>query len=240
MEKISVCMAVYNGEKFITEQIDSILCQIGTNDEIIISDDGCSDATIEIIRSYCDPRIKIVCNKGVHGYTKNFENALRYAKGDIIFLSDQDDVWMPNKVERVLDYLQRYDFVIHDCSVTDADLKVIHESFFEWMQVKSGFLSQMIRMRYLGCCMAFTRKVYERIMPFPPNAKYVEHDAWIASICEAFFRCGKLNEPLIFYRRHGLNTSDGGNGKGYPLWNKLCRRVYRLYYILNRAKTKHE
>ena len=99
--KISVCLATYNGEKYIKEQLDSILPQLSANDEIIISDDNSTDDTINIIRSLNDERIKIYVNK-TKGIVKNFENALNNASGDIIFLSDQDDVWKNDKVKKIL------------------------------------------------------------------------------------------------------------------------------------------
>ena len=88
---ISVCMATYNGEKYLREQVGSILTQLGENDELVVSDDGSTDSTIDILKSYNDPRIKIFINTGRHGVNSNFENALRHADGDYIFLSDQDD-----------------------------------------------------------------------------------------------------------------------------------------------------
>ena len=89
---ISVCMATYNGEKYIQEQIDSILCQLSKDDELVISDDHSTDATCDIIKSYNDRRIKLFLNELAKGVTHNFENALLHSKGDIIFLADQDDV----------------------------------------------------------------------------------------------------------------------------------------------------
>lgn len=100
---ISVCMACYNGQKYIRQQIDSILSQLKENDELIISDDGSKDLTCEIVLSYHDPRIKLLHNTKEHGFIGNFENALRCAKGDIIFLSDQDDVWKKIKFRKSLD-----------------------------------------------------------------------------------------------------------------------------------------
>lgn len=88
---ISVCMATYNGTKYIQEQINSILSQFGENDELVISDDGSKDDTCSIISSYQDSLIKLLFNKGKHGFIGNFENALSQCKGDYIFLSDQDD-----------------------------------------------------------------------------------------------------------------------------------------------------
>ena len=112
-------MATHNGEKFIKEQLDSILCQLSPEDEVVISDDGSTDSTLEIIEGYNDSRIKIYrmthTRKGMksHYYvTMNFENALRQAKGDYIFLCDQDDVWYPHKVERCFEVLKEYDMVL--------------------------------------------------------------------------------------------------------------------------------
>ena len=96
---ISVCIATYNGEKYIKQQLLSILKQIKVNDEIIISDDHSTDKTFNIIKSFNDTRIKFFLNNKGKGYTRNFENALEKAHGDIIFLSDQDDIWIDNKVE---------------------------------------------------------------------------------------------------------------------------------------------
>src|SRR5665647_351760 len=96
---ISVCLTTYNGEKYILEQIQSILCQIGYDDEVIISDDGSTDHTLKILNKQEDHRIIIHHNSNSKGIISNIENALTHAKGDIIFLADQDDVWLPNKVK---------------------------------------------------------------------------------------------------------------------------------------------
>lgn len=96
---ISVCMAAYNGEKYIKDQLSSILKQIGPNDEVVISDDGSKDKTKNIVDSLNDTRIRYVENRNKHGFTHNFENALRLAQGDYIFLADQDDIWLDNKEE---------------------------------------------------------------------------------------------------------------------------------------------
>ena len=125
---ISVCIATYNGEKYIKEQLDSILVQLGEDDEVIIGDDGSTDLTLDIIKSYNDPRIKIYKNS-FKNLILNFESTLEKAKGDYIFLSDQDDVWLPNKVKDSLKDLFKYDVVISNCKVVNKNLDVIHESF---------------------------------------------------------------------------------------------------------------
>ena len=119
---ISVCIATYNGAPYITEQLASICAQLSDNDEIIISDDGSTDSTLDVVRAFGDPRIRIVRNQSQRCYTANFENALRHAQGDYIFICDQDDVWLPNKVETIVHYLcdEGYSIVAHDAIVTDA------------------------------------------------------------------------------------------------------------------------
>ncbi|MDE6634762.1 MAG: glycosyltransferase, partial [Bacteroidaceae bacterium] len=120
---ISVCMASFNGERYIRQQIDSILQQLGDGDELVISDDGSCDATADIIRSYADRRLRFFCNPGPHGVTHNFQHALRQAQGDILFLADQDDVWLPGKIERQVRFLVEggYDVVSCNCALTDAE-----------------------------------------------------------------------------------------------------------------------
>ena len=116
---ISVCLATFNGEKYIYQQLSSILSQLSDIDEIIVSDDGSADKTIEIVKSIKDKRIKLFHNPYRQGIIHNVENALRESKGNIIFLSDQDDVWLNNKISVCLQHLQCADLVISDCYVTD-------------------------------------------------------------------------------------------------------------------------
>lgn len=229
---ISVCMATYNGEKYIAEQLISILKQLSANDEIIISDDGSKDDTLDVIRKIGDPRIKIYINNGVHGFTHNFENALNYAMGDYIFLSDQDDIWMDDKVEVTLRLLQEADLVISDCITVNNQMEVLQKSRFEAFNIKPGFIRQLIKSRYLGCCMAFNKKLLRVALPFPTNDSLVEHDIWFAAVGFLYFKVKLVNAPLIYYRRHGDNTSAGGFEKGYSMSNKIYRRMYRVLKLL--------
>ena len=103
---ISVGLASYNGERYIREQVDSIIAQLDSIDELVISDDGSTDGTLDILASYNDPRIHVYHNEENHGVNGNFENALKHSQGDYIFLSDQDDVWLPGKVEACLKALE--------------------------------------------------------------------------------------------------------------------------------------
>ena len=127
---VSVCVTTYNGEKHIEEQLRSILSQLGDTDEVIVSDDGSDDHTLSIIHRIADSRVSIYHNTGKKGVIHNVENALGKAKGDYIFLSDQDDVWLPTKVACSLKGLQEAPLVVSDCYVTDENLQIVHDSFF--------------------------------------------------------------------------------------------------------------
>ena len=158
---ISVCMATYNGQKYIKEQIDSILCQLGHADELVISDDHSTDLTPDIIKSYDDKRIKFFYNELKKGVTHNFENALLKSKGDILFLADQDDVWLPGKLEKMVDFMQQggYDVVECNCALVDENLNVTKEKYY--CEGTFEVLSQIHKNR---------RKYYEKICNHFDNA----------------------------------------------------------------------
>jgi glycosyltransferase involved in cell wall biosynthesis len=232
--KISVCMATYNGERYILEQLVSILSQLSINDEVVISDDNSSDQTENIVKALNDPRIIFMKNKYASGYTKNFECSLSHSTGDIIFLADQDDIWKPNKVNTVMLALKDSDFVVSDCQVVDSELKVIHDSHFAIHSVKVGFINNFLLPRYIGACMAFNRNVLDYALPFPNEQRYAAHDYWISLISEMCFKVEIINEPLIFYRRHDSNASNGGTKSKNSLSHKLSVRIYTGILLIQR------
>lgn len=232
---ISVCMATFNGERFILEQLRSVLTQLGSQDEVVISDDGSQDATLDLVRSLGDARIRVIEHRGNHGYTPNFENALRACRGEYVFLCDQDDVWHPDKLRLCLQALEQSDCVFHDAVVTDGSLREQHASF--WALRGTGFSlpSTLISFRHLGCCMAFRRAVLCRALPFPRNHRLCTHDNWLALVAFVFFRVSFLHVPLLSYRRHGGNTSLFDAGHTHSLRFKLGYRVYLLWHLLLRS-----
>lgn len=229
---ISVCMATYNGEKYIIEQLLSILKQIESTDEVIISDDHSTDNTLEVIKSLNDSRIKIFTNDKEKGYTRNFENALEKASGDIIFLSDQDDVWMNDKVQICLDALKISDFLVHDGKIVDQDLKEKYNSVFEFRNARKGFIVNFINIKYLGCCMVFKKSVLVKSLPFPNDQYLTTHDSWLTLVAEMYFKVSLIQNPLILYRRHGDNTSLGGASGTNSLLKKIEIRLYSLYHLM--------
>lgn len=232
---ISVCMATYNGEKYIREQLLSILPQLYKGDEVIISDDHSTDNTLEIIKIFNDERIKVFSNTKGKGYSKNFENALEKSTGDIIFLSDQDDVWASTKVRDSLSFLESYDFVISDAMVVDNELNMLAKSNFKLRNVKHSLISNIIRCRYLGACYAFKKKVLEKSLPFPSNSGLMPHDYWLYMIGATNFKVGIIYGQLIKYRRHNLNASNGGDESENTVLKKMKIRMYLALSLIKRS-----
>ena len=229
---ISVCVATYNGEKFIREQIDSILCQLSSDDEIIVSDDGSTDGTIVIINCIGDKRIRIIEGPRKHSPTFNFENALKEAKGDYIFLADQDDVWKTNKVEVCMKWLQKYDCVVSDAEVTDSNLNPLYPSLYAIMQVRQGRIYNTIwKNGYTGCCMAFRRKVLNASLPFPKDIPM--HDIWIGNVAAYKYNVKFISEKLVLFRRHEDTISCNGKGSKYSIWQKIKFRWSIIKNIVN-------
>ena len=163
---LSVCIATYNGERYILEQLRSILAQLPEDAEVVVSDDDSTDRTCEIINSIGDNRIRLFRNHS-HNIKWNFQNAMQHALGDIIFLSDQDDVWLPGKIERCVEILKDYDLVIHDSRLCDEQLQVVSNSFFDFYHSGKGILKNSLNNTYFGACMAFRRRVMDSALPLP-------------------------------------------------------------------------
>lgn len=237
---ISVCMATHNGEKYIKIQLDSILCQLSADDEIVISDDGSTDRTLDIIEEYKDIRIKIYrynhCKQYSHTHifvTHNFENALMHAKGDIIFFSDQDDVWMTNKIEKCSTALQTYGLVVHNMRIVDEELNDTGENYYT--NGFKRFNNYFMRVgKYYGCTIAFRKELLKYILPYPKNL--VLHDYWTGIIAEFFGGAVYIDEPLIQYRMRNTSVSHRTHNK---FWFKVSYRIYTLLNLYLRiAKIK--
>lgn len=208
--RISVALAAYNGENYIREQLDSILVQLSERDEVVISDDGSTDQTREILKQYQsqDVRIHLLDGPG-RGVKKNVEHLVSHCRGQYIFLADQDDIWLPDKVEKVLGLFLQQEciLVIHDARVFEGNREnITMESFFSFRQSRAGILKNIFKNSYIGCCMAFQRSLIEEIIPIPDDIEM--HDQWIGIISE--FKYGRscfYREPLLLYRRHSANQS---------------------------------
>lgn len=231
---ISVCIATRNGSRFVGEQLNSILSQLGTADEVIISDDASSDNTLEIVRNFYDPRITILERKHSIGIVANFEQSLRQSKGEIIFLADQDDVWLPGKVEVLRRKLIDHDLTISDCELVDQFLQPLKQPSERKLKTKKGLLRNLIRNSYMGCCMAFRRRVLNKALPFPSDIPM--HDVWIGLVAEMYFNVAMVPETLVLHRRHQHNASTTGMTSQLTLRKQFINR-YRIIknLILHRS-----
>ncbi len=207
IEKISVAMATYNGEKYIHEQLESILKCLGDGDEIIVSDDGSTDLTREKVSEFGDPRIKLT-DGPKKGVKKNFENAIKNCTGRYIFLSDQDDIWEPSKVAKVLEAFKadKCAVVVHNCELIDEDGGKLLDSYFAYRKSGPGRFKNFVKNSYMGCCMAFDATYKDKILPIPNDIEM--HDQWIGLICERYGKAVFIDDILLKYRRHGNNASE--------------------------------
>lgn len=218
--KISVALAAYNGGEYIAEQLTSILGQLGENDEVIVSDDRPDGSTKAAVLPFIesDGRVRYFKGPG-KGVIANFESALRRCTGDVIFLSDQDDVWLPGKVDRVMrEFEDGAELVLHDASVTDSRLNVTERSYFALHGSNASYLHNIVKNSFVGCCMAFTQEVMLESLPFPEGIPM--HDWWIALVAlKRRRKVALVGEPLILWRRHGDNVTGGSTtAKQKLLW----------------------
>ena len=211
---ISVCMASFNGEKYIEEQIVSILKQLNEQDELIISDDNSTDSTIEIIYGLNDNRIKCYTNSAKSpSIIANFENSISRASGEYIFLADQDDIWLDKKVETMAYYLTNYDLVVSDCSFIDSNGKIQAESYQKLYRSGKGFVKNLAKNSFLGNCIAFKSNIKSVALPFPKelymaSQYHIYHDVWIGLISSLTRgRIVFIPFKLSMYRRHESNAS---------------------------------
>lgn len=232
--RVSVAMITYNGEQFLREQLDSILKQLGEQDELVISDDGSKDGTLAIIAEYQKKYscIRLVQGPG-KGIKKNVECALKHCRGQYIFLSDQDDIWMPDKVQQVLRLFEEKEasLVIHDAIVFAEDVdRPVMESFFAFRQGRAGVVKNIVKNSYIGCCMAFRSELLAKALPIPEQIEM--HDQWLGILNDIYFKKSYFYEkPLIFYRRHGENNSGMTH---YGVRRMLRNRVVFLLQLTGR------
>ena len=206
--RISIAMAAFNGEKYIREQLESFGTQTVPPNEVVISDDDSSDKTVEIIEAFkarAKFEVNLLQNEDRIGYIANFANAISQCTGDIIFISDQDDVWFPEKIQKVCKILEEHTEVhciVNDMELTDGSLKpwgVTRFTFARRMGA-AGAAGEMIA----GCGTAITRQWRNFTLPFPLEMSY---DAWIGQLAQRLGVLHLSEERLQYYRRHEANTS---------------------------------
>lgn len=271
-KKISVAMATYNGEKFIEEQLMSICNNTVKPDEIIISDDGSKDGTLEIVRAVAKSEAAqgiefvTVTDNPHRGFVGNFEWALKHTSGDYIFLSDQDDVWMPEKVAEMLEVFQHHpdaECVIHNAVLVDANGEYVDDVFDERftkgkLLIPEGKCTKIDRETYLseavfwggprGMSMCITRRLFESAYPF--YGKTPGHDTWLGFCAILNDTCYYLNSLLAKYRIHQNNTSAQTTVLYKPtVWKRFVRKfkylpsmqgIYRSFSYYNARRDRVE
>lgn len=209
---ISVCMATFNGERYIKEQLDSILIQLDSRDEVVVCDDGSSDKTLFIVNNFNDARIRVFENPVRLGYVGNFEKAMTLSVGEYIFLSDQDDVWLPGRVIAMMNSLNENPKALLVASNFDLidDVGIAMGEFRKLRSVcRFGFINIGLiflgRMPYYGCTFLFRRKILDYCLPMP--ARIESHDIWIALVANLFGGVVNIRGATLKHRIHSRNAT---------------------------------
>ncbi len=232
---ISVCMATHNGGKYIGKQLESIMAQLAPDDELIISDDSSTDDTISIIKGYSDPRVRLLENNTFFNPVFNIENALRKASGEIIILSDQDDVWLKNKtavIRREFSEMRvGIKLIVLDGYIVDESESVIRDSVFAHNHSGKGLFKNIYDNTYMGCCMAFSRDLLKIALPFPKHIPM--HDMWLGILAELFGEVVFVPEKTILYRKHETSITKLHRQWDIPL--QIMRRYHLVTSLLWRS-----
>jgi glycosyltransferase involved in cell wall biosynthesis len=211
--RVSVCMAAYNGARHIGEQISSILPELQEHDELVIVNDYSIDNTSEIIRGFDDSRIRLIEAESNAGYVRTFERALSEARGQFVFLSDQDDIWIPGRVELMISALAESAMVVSNCEHVEGALGSFHE-----LRLRSSDSPHTVRnilgivigyRLHWGCATAFRASMLDQILPFPTYMNE-SHDQWIAMVGNVNKSIAYLDDDTIRHRLHGENLTPLG------------------------------
>lgn len=238
-QPVSIVMATYNGEQFIGEQLESIVSQMIPEDELIISDDGSTDTTVNIVSEYSlkHPLSNLILIDGPKsGVIANFNNAIKHSNNDIVFFSDQDDIWLPGKISHVVEAFSEHPgfmLVTHDALIQRKSMDLDKMTIFEQRRARNGFLRNIVVSTYFGCCMAVKRSMLVDLsseMLCSPA-----YDQFISLIAELGGTSFLLKEPLIIRREHGDNMS-----QRLPLVNKLRFRISLLATVRRYLRRKRE
>jgi glycosyltransferase involved in cell wall biosynthesis len=230
--KISVCMASYQGERYISPQLRSIVEQLSAGDEVIVVDDASTDRTCAEILAFGDLRITLIRNAQNRGVLRSFETALSAASGEIVFLSDQDDMWLPGKVETMLKEFEAdrdLMLVVSDAVLIDEQGSKVGDSFYAQRgKFRPGMWSNLLIGKFHGCTMAIRSPLLHQALPFP-RGKDVHHDTWIG--CLNALLKGKtkyLATPLVAYRRHSKNVTGRIRQSSYTRFRVRAQTLWGL------------
>ncbi len=257
MERVDILLATYNGEKYLVEQLESILSQTYSNFRLLISDDFSTDGTRKILEEYKekDDRIQLFFQAKNLGVIKNFEYLLKKVESKYYMLSDQDDIWKENKIEKSVEKLENSesDLVYTDLEVVDENLNVTYKSYWKLKGIYkkvtkyNNFQSLYLNNFITGCTVISKKEFIKDILPLPDTSKFVLHDYWIALIISQNGKISYIEEPLIKYRQHKNNKigsrKQSDNLKSIEEIRELFIRVKKEHFavfIENEEKFKDE
>lgn len=239
---ISVALGTYNGAAYLGAQLDSILQQTRVPDEIVICDDASTDATPALLAGYarrCPERIHAHLYQENVGFVRNFERAIAACSGDLIVLSDQDDVWLPARLEAIQAKFDAYPdsaMVVTNASLVDQDLNPLNQTIYTkeksvelLPEATTGQYGRAIQIK--GCTLAFRRRYLPWLLPIPSTLW--GHDHWIAALLVALSQVQLIEKPLFLHRRHADNTGSDPAGKGlqYRLRKRRTSMTDSYYQI---------
>jgi glycosyltransferase involved in cell wall biosynthesis len=250
---VSVAMCTYNGTKYVGEQLRSLVKQTVLPNELIICDDGSTDGTWWVLEAFSHTlpfKIQKFANEKPLGVTRNFEKAIQACTSDIIFLCDQDDVWLPHKVEKIRTFFEENpacEVIFGDAQLIDDEGKELPETLWPKVRFRQHQMAQWSRgeatqvmlqgNRATGCTMAVRRRFVAQILPFPTHIPNYIHDTWIAMTAAVMGVIEPLAEPLIKYRQHEqqqVGTREKPNQAAVGFWQRFGRpRAEKLAPILS-------
>ncbi len=235
--KISVAITTYNGGLYLDEQILSILCQDLKPAEIIVCDDGSTDDTQQILERYqSNGHLKFYINPARLGLIENFKKAVSLCNADnYIALSDQDDVWLPNKLSKCaaamvqIEDRQQPCMVYTDLTLVDAEQHIINTSFRNEMgqdKYRHDLLSLLYNNFINGCTILMNRQLHIQFESAPPKI-YFNHDGWLGLLAFTFGKVKEIEEPLVLYRKHTNNLSIDNAQKPNNKYLNVYREVLK-------------
>jgi glycosyltransferase involved in cell wall biosynthesis len=215
---VSIALATYNGEKYLSDFLDSVYNQTYQNIEVIAVDDCSSDKTVEILEKFNkNYGLKYSINEKNLGFIKNFEKTLNLCKGEYIALADQDDIWFPDRIETLLNNIGNHLLIHSDAVLIDAENKKIANSFSEFSNKRfrlTSFKNMLFYNSVTGCTAMFHRKLLDVALPFPEKILY--HDWWLGLIAARNNSVKYFPGPLLQYRQHH-NISGGAEIMSFKL-----------------------
>lgn len=267
LKNVQVLLATYNGEDYIEEQLISLFNQTYQDFELLIRDDGSKDCTLEIVEKYqlkYPSRIKVITdNKKGLGPSRNFSELMKYAEANYIMFCDQDDIWLPHKIEITLEKMLELEkgygvtvpILVHsDLTIVDRELNVIDSSMSDAQKLyanENEFNQLLMQNTITGCTMMINKALREKTRRVPKEA--IMHDWWLGLVASSLGIVGYINEALILYRQHGKNdvgaqvlnfnsilkkVNKNGFDKAYQSIEKCIKQAQIFYQLYSKSIDK--